>query len=94
MTADASLFDGIRTKPLIALTTHYLSQIEPLIWSSLSDSNHEVSCALVTGGVTDTGRGMSVPSVSGMQGDLLRKTRRRFITEASGESEEEGERQW
>ena len=89
MPADASLFDGLRTKPLLALTPHSLSQIEPLIWSIPSDSNHKVSCALVTGGVSDTGGGMSVPSVSCMQINLLRKVRHRFISEAGGEVGEE-----
>ena len=84
MPADASLFDGIRTKPLLALTPHSLSKIEPLIWSSTSDSNHKVSCALVTGGVTDTGGGTLVPSGSCMQSNLLRKSHRRSIAEAEG----------
>ena len=88
--ADAYLFDGIRTKQLLALTTHYLSQIEPLICSSPSDSNHEVSCDLVTGRVSDTGRGTSVLSVSCMQSNLLIKARRRSILEAGGEVGEEG----
>ena len=82
MPADAYLFDGLRIKPLLALTPHSLSQIELLIWSSPSDLNHEVSCALVTGGVSDTGGGTSVPSVSCMQSNLLRKARHRSISEA------------
>ena len=90
MPDDASLFDGLRTKPFLAFTPHSLSQIEPLIWSSPADSNHEVSCALVTGGVSDTGRGTSVPSVSCMQSNLLRKARCRSISEAGGEVGEEG----
>ena len=90
MPADASLFDGLRTKPLLALTPPSLSKIEPLIWSSTSDSNHEVSCALVTGGVSDTGGGTSVPSVSYMQSNLLRKARCHYISKAGGEVGEEG----
>ena len=90
MPADASLFDGIRTKPLLDLTTHSLSQIEPLIWSSPYDSNHEVSCALVTGGVSDTGGGTSVPSVLCMQINLMHKSRSRSVSEAAGKAGEEG----
>ena len=90
MPADASLFDGLRTKPLLDLTPHYLSKIEPLIWSSPSDSNHEISCALVMCGVSDTGGGTSVPSVLCMQSNLLRKARRRSIPKAGGEVGEEG----
>ena len=90
MPADDSLFDGLRTKPLLALTPHYLSKREPLIWSRPSVSNHKVSCALVTGGVIDTGGGTLVPPVSGMQGNLLHKTRRLSITEAAGKAGEEG----
>ena len=52
MPADTSVFYGLRTKPLLALNLHYLSQRDPLIWLRPSVSNHEVSCALVTGGVT------------------------------------------
>ena len=52
MQADTSVFYGLRTKPLLALNLHYLSQRDPLIWLRPSVSNHEVSCALVTGGVT------------------------------------------
>ena len=88
--ADSSLFNGLSTKALIALTPHSLSQIEPFIWSSPSDSNHKVSCALVTGGVSDIGRCASVPSVSCMQSNLLCKSRRRSISEAGGEVGEEG----
>ena len=33
---------------------------------------------------------MLVPSILGMQGDLIRKTRRRSITESAGEYGEEG----
>ena len=90
MPADASLFEGLRTKPLLALTPHSLSQIEPLIWSSPSDSNHKVSCALVTGGISDTGRVTSVTSVSCMQRNLLRKELRRSISEEGGKVVEEG----
>ena len=85
MPADASLFDGLRTKPLLDLTPHSLSKIEPLIWSSPSILNHEVLCALVKGGVIDTGGGTLVPSVSGVQDNLLHKTSLRSITEAAGE---------
>ena len=87
---DASLFYGLRTKLFLDLNPHSLSQIEPLICSSPSVLNHGFSCALVTGGVIDTGGGKSVPSVLGMQGDVLRKTRRHSITEAAGESGEAG----
>ena len=85
MPADAFLFDGIRNKPLLTLTFHSLSQIQPLIWSSPYDSNHEVSCDLVTGGVSDTGGGMLVPSVLCMKSDLLRKARHCSVSEAGGE---------
>ena len=85
MPADAYLFDGLGNKPLLALTHHSLSQREPLVWSIPYVSNHEVSCALVTGGVSDTGGGTSVPSVSCMQSNLLCKARRRSISEAGGE---------
>ena len=90
MPADASLFDGLRTKPLLALIPHSLSQIEPLIWSSPSDSNHKVSCALVTGDISDTGGGTLIPSVSCIQSNLLRKAHRHSISEAGGEVGEEG----
>ena len=90
MPDDASLLDGIMTKPLLALTPQSLSQIEPLIWSSTSDLNHKVSCALVTGGVTDTGGGTSVTSVSCTQSNLLRKACLCSIAEAAGEAIEEG----
>ena len=90
MPADASLFDGLRTKTLLVLTPHYLSQIEPLIWSSPSDLNHKVSCDLVMGGVLDTGRGMSVPFVLCIQSNLLRKARHHSISETGGEVVEEG----
>ena len=89
MPDDASLFDGLTTKPFLALTPHSLSQREPFIWSRLSVSNHEVSCALVTVDVIDIGRGTSVPSVLGMQGDLLCTARRCSIIKSSGESGEE-----
>ena len=90
MPDDASLFDGFRTKPLLALTPHSLSKIEPLIWSIPSDSNHKISCALVTGDVSDTGGGTSVSSVLCMQRNLLCKARRCSISEAAGEVGEEG----
>ena len=90
MTADASLFDGLSTKPLLVLTPHPLSQIESFIWSSPSDSNHKVSCASVTVGVSDTGRGKLVTSVLCMQSNLLRKTRHFSVSEAGGEVVEEG----
>ena len=75
---------------MLDFNPHSLSQIEPLIWSSPSDLNHEVSCALVTGGVSDTGGGTSVPSVLCMQSNLLRKAHSRSISEAGGEVGEEG----
>ena len=86
MPDDASLFFRLSTKPLLALNPHSLSQIEPLIWSSTSDFNHEVSCALVTGVVTDTVRGTPVPSLLFIQSNLLCKLCRRSIAEAAGEA--------
>ena len=61
-----------------------------MIWSSSSDSNHKVSFALVTIGVSDKGGGTSVPYVLCMQSNLLRKARRRSISDAGGEVGEEG----